>query len=82
VLTRRRALYDRTGDRQRREVWILVLPYPYDPPPSRGQSLIRIAVTPKVVGYLRLPERRVYARRHEVLLAAIPEAAIDEDRDA
>lgn len=57
-----------------------MLPDPKDGPTVPRKSLVDLAIPFDVSGKLRLPVGRVGARNVPVVRAAVPEAAIDKDR--
>jgi hypothetical protein len=62
--------------------WILVRPDPDNLPPSLGQTHVRIGVAPTIRLDLASPPVGVGLRPGGMFGAAVPEAPIDEDRNA
>ena len=59
-----------------------MLPDPYDKPPGRSEQAISLSVAVAIASDLREPVRGVRLRHRAVLGAAVPEAAVEEYRDA
>jgi hypothetical protein len=74
---------DDPRDPSRSLLWVVVFPHPHDLPASIGQPSVGVAIALPVACDLRRPVPPIDVMDPAaVYLAAMPEAAIDEDSDA
>ena len=62
-------------------LWLLVLPHANDRPARFRELAVGVVVTLPVARDLRTPEAFIDLGRAQMLGTAVPEAAIEEDRD-